>query len=158
MLYSLSAAGGRVAPHLASRPASANHTILVKIDHCKNKMLRSLPIALPCTIFKSACASKLPHCGKFLQVWDDYLDWLSANNLLTTKVQSRTPTSDKATSLDGLRSVGGLRQANALVMINSASLQAGGRSAESGMPWMAERWLLSFNCCEAPCSLTHRCL
>ncbi|KAF5842796.1 NMT1/THI5 like-domain-containing protein [Dunaliella salina] len=40
---------------------------------------------------------------KEAQVWDDFLDWLSANGLLTTKVQSRAPSSDKSTSLDGLR-------------------------------------------------------
>jgi len=37
------------------------------------------------------------------KVWDDFLDWLCANGLLTTKVQSRASASDKSTSLDGLR-------------------------------------------------------
>ena len=35
--------------------------------------------------------------------WDAFLDWLSSRGLLTTKVQSRGPSSDVTTSLDGLR-------------------------------------------------------
>lgn len=36
--------------------------------------------------------------------WDAFLDWLAENNLLTSKVQSRTPAGETSTSLDGLRS------------------------------------------------------
>ena len=35
--------------------------------------------------------------------WDAFLDWLSAQGLLTTKVQSRGPAGPGTTSLDGLR-------------------------------------------------------
>jgi hypothetical protein len=35
--------------------------------------------------------------------WDAFLDWLSEAGLLTSKVQSRGPASEVATSLDGLR-------------------------------------------------------
>lgn len=36
-------------------------------------------------------------------VWDKFLDWLSENGLLTSKVQSREPIEGKSTSLDSLR-------------------------------------------------------
>lgn len=37
------------------------------------------------------------------KVWDDFLDWLSNNGLLTSKLQSRKPDGKDSTSLDGLR-------------------------------------------------------
>ncbi|EFJ42027.1 hypothetical protein VOLCADRAFT_110035 [Volvox carteri f. nagariensis] len=36
-------------------------------------------------------------------VWSSFVDWLSESGLLTTKVQSRNPQAETATTLDGLR-------------------------------------------------------
>lgn len=55
-----------------------------------------------------ACAeSFLDHQGQWgsmsCQKFDMFLDWLSANGLLTAKMQSRHPTGPNQTTLDGLR-------------------------------------------------------
>ena len=36
-------------------------------------------------------------------MWGEYLDWLSENGLLTTKIQSTNPKQNHQTTLDGLR-------------------------------------------------------
>lgn len=41
--------------------------------------------------------------GMTKQRWDSFLDWLSKNSLLTTKMQSRDPDQAHKTTLDGLR-------------------------------------------------------